>query len=141
MLAAFLPAACSKEDPQETSYYERAISPILTTSCVRTNTGAGCHVSTPKGNAFGNLDTSSFEGIDRRRDLLADYGPYGQPAFLIKNVPDFQVELQSFDGQKTVVTTDIKHAGSATVWVFITRAGTTTPTLGIDVPVKDAPTS
>jgi len=78
---------------------------------VRTNTGAGCHVATPKGNAFGNLDTSTFEGVNRRRDLLADYGPYGQPAFLIKNVPNFQVEVRAFDGDRSVVTTDIKHAG------------------------------
>ena len=111
LLLATLPAACSREEPRESSYFDRSISPILSTSCSRANTGAGCHVSTPKGNAFGNLDTTSFEGIARRRDLLTDYGPYGQPAFLIKNVPDFQVEVQSFDGTKVVVTTDIKHAG------------------------------
>ncbi|WP_394835193.1 hypothetical protein LVJ94_52710 [Pendulispora rubella] len=108
---AVLVAGCSKEDPAESSYFDRTISPILTTSCVRTNTGAGCHVATPKGNAFGNLDTSSFDGVNRRRDLLADYGPYGQASFLVKNIPDFQVEVRSFDGQRTAVTTDIKHAG------------------------------
>ncbi|WP_394825221.1 hypothetical protein [Pendulispora albinea] len=108
---ALLPAACSKEEPAASSYFDRSIAPILTTSCVRTNTGAGCHVATPKGNAFGNLDTSTFEGVDRRRDLLADYGPYGQPAFLVKNIPDFQIEVRSFDGARATVTTDIKHAG------------------------------
>ena len=111
LLLALLPAACSKEEPRESTYFDRAIAPVLSTSCSRANTGAGCHVSTPKGNAFGNLDTTSFEGIDKRRDLLADYGPYGQPAFLVKNVPDFQVEVKSFDGTRVVVTTDIKHAG------------------------------
>jgi len=111
LLLGLLPAACSKAEPKESNYFDRTISPILATSCVRAPTGAGCHVSTPKGNAFGNLDLSTFEGVDRRRDLLADYGPYGQPAMLVKNVPDFQVEVQSFDGQKAVVTTDIKHAG------------------------------
>jgi hypothetical protein len=111
LLTGLVLAACSKREPTESTYFDRTISPILTTSCVRTNTGAGCHVSTPKGNAFGNLDTSTFAGVDKRRDLLVDYGPYGQPAFLVKNIPGFAVEVQSFDGVKTSVTTDIKHAG------------------------------
>jgi hypothetical protein len=106
------PAACTKKEPEQSTYFGRTIAPILVTSCVRTNTGVGCHVASEKGNAFGNLDASNYEGIDRRRDLLLDYGPYGQPAFLVKNVPPFQVEVQSsFDGQKIVVTTDIKHTG------------------------------
>ncbi|HWL87862.1 MAG TPA: hypothetical protein VNO21_18790, partial [Polyangiaceae bacterium] len=108
---ALVSAACSKQDPQDSSYFDRTIAPILTTSCVRTNTGAGCHVATPKGNAFGNLDISNFDGVNRRRDLLVDYGPYGQPALLVKNVPNFQVEVRAFDGNREVVTTDIKHAG------------------------------
>jgi hypothetical protein len=106
------PVACSKKEPDQSTYFQRTIAPILVTSCVRTNTGVGCHVSSDKGNAFGNLDASNFAGIDRRRDLLLDYGPYQQPALLVKNVPPFQVEVQSsFDGQKVVVTTDIKHTG------------------------------
>lgn len=111
---AIVPSAiggCSSKEPKDTTYFDRTISPILTTSCVRTNTGAGCHVSDPKGYAFGNLDTSTFEGVNHRRDLLLNYGPYGQPAFLVKNVPGFQVEVQSFDGNKVTITTDIKHVG------------------------------
>ncbi len=107
------PAGCSTKDTPETTYFERTIAPVLTTSCVRTNTGAGCHVADDKGNALGNLDTASFEGVNRRRDLLLDYGPYGQPAFLVKNVDPFQIEVQSFDGVKSLVTTDIKHAGGS----------------------------
>ena len=108
---ALLPS-CSKsaEEPSAT-YFERSIAPILTTSCVRTNTGAGCHVASAKGNAFGNLDTATFAGVAHRRDLLLDYGPYGQPAFLLKVVPNYAMELQSFDGQKVTVTTDVKHTG------------------------------
>ena len=108
---ALAPAACNTKEPQQSTYFERTISPILTTSCVRTNTGAACHVSDEKGNAFGNLDTATFAGLNHRRDLLADYGPYGQPALLVKNVAPFQVEVQSYDGQKATVTTDIKHTG------------------------------
>ena len=36
----------------------------------------------------------------KRRDLLLDYGPYGQPALLVKNVAAVPVEVQTFDGQK-----------------------------------------
>ena len=37
-------AACSTKEPQPSTYFGRTISPVLTTSCVRTNTGAGCHL-------------------------------------------------------------------------------------------------
>jgi len=104
-------ASCTTKEPQQSTYFDRTIGPILTTSCVRTNTGAGCHVADAKGNAFGNLDLSNYDGVNNRRDLLLDYGPYGQPALLVKNVPPFTVEVQSYDGTKASVTTDIKHTG------------------------------
>jgi hypothetical protein len=105
--------ACSSKEPSKSTYFDRTISPILTTSCVRTNTGAGCHVADARGNALGNLDASSFAGVGKRRDLLVDYGPYGQPSFLVKNVDPFAVEVQSYDGTKVSITTDIKHAGGS----------------------------
>ncbi|MBX3201279.1 MAG: hypothetical protein KF894_24300 [Labilithrix sp.] len=110
---AALAAACSTKEPTRSTYFERTVSPILTTSCVRTNTGAGCHVADARGNALGNLDTASFEGVQKRKDLLVDYGPYGQPAFLLKNVDPFQVEVTGYDGVKSTITTDIKHAGGS----------------------------
>ena len=57
----FLGGACTTKEPTETTYFQRTISPILVTSCVRTNTGAACHVADPKGNAFGNLDLATFD--------------------------------------------------------------------------------
>jgi hypothetical protein len=111
--AAFAPTACTTKQPEESTYFERNIGPILQTSCVRTNTGAGCHVVDAKGNSLGNLDVSSYAGVAKRRDLLVEYGPYGQPAFLIKNVDPFQVQLQTFDGKKVTVSTDIKHVGGS----------------------------
>jgi len=110
---AAVAAACSTKEPTKSTYFDRTISPILTTSCVRTNTGAGCHVADGRGNALGNLDTASFEGVQKRKDLLVDYGPYGQPAFLLKNIEPFQVEVQGYDGVKSIITTDIKHAGGS----------------------------
>jgi hypothetical protein len=110
---AFSPTGCTKREADESTYFNRSISPVLVSSCVRTNTGAGCHVESAKGNAFGNLDVATFAGVNKRRDLLVDYGPYGQPAFLIKTVDNFQVQIESFDGTKTTVTTDIKHTGGS----------------------------
>ena len=110
-LLVFLPLGCTKKDPQPSTYFEGSIGPILTTSCVRTNTGAACHVADAKGNAFGNLDTSTFDGVNHRRDLLLNHGPYGQPSLLIKNLPAFQVNVQAFDGTKVSVMADIKHVG------------------------------
>ncbi|MFO0665017.1 MAG: hypothetical protein U0174_13770 [Polyangiaceae bacterium] len=110
-IVSLLPSGCSSDSGASSTYFERSISPILQASCVRTNTGASCHVATPKGNAFGNLDTATFAGVDKRRDLLADYGPYGQPAFLLKVIPNGQIDIQSFDGTKVTLTADIKHTG------------------------------
>lgn len=110
---ALLPASCTTKEPESSTYFARTISPILTTSCVRTNTGAGCHVADFKGNALGNLDVASFPNVAKRRDLLLDYGPYGQPAFLLKNIDPQQLEVQTYDGKKVTVTTDIKHAGGS----------------------------
>jgi hypothetical protein len=103
--------ACTTKQPQTVTFFDQTIQPILQTSCVRTNTGAGCHVADDKGNAFGNLDLTSYDGVNRRRDLLLDYGPYLRPSMLVKNVAPFQLALQFWDGKTVNVTTDIKHTG------------------------------
>ncbi len=104
-------SACSSTEPAQSTYFERTISPILGTSCGSTNTGASCHVADAKGNAFGNLDVSTYAAVSKRPDLFSNYGAYGQPAFLAKNVPNRQLEIQTFDGTRTAITTDIRHAG------------------------------
>jgi hypothetical protein len=109
---AFMPLSCTVEQPESTTYFDTTISPILTAGCVRANTGTGCHVSDAQGNAFGNLDLSTFDDVNRRRDLLQTYGPYPRPSLLIKNIPPFSVTLQTFDGETLApFTTDIKHVG------------------------------
>src|ERR1017187_9844022 len=105
--------ACTTLQPQQTTFFQQTIDPILQSSCVRTNTGVGCHVSDAKGNALGNLDLSTYDQVIKRRDLLLEYGPYQQPALLVKNVQPYTVGLQLWDGTKVSVTTDIKHAGGA----------------------------
>jgi hypothetical protein len=111
VVAAVSAGACTVKEPKPSTYFDVSIEPIVSTSCVHSNTGAGCHVADPKGNAFGNLDLSAFEGIDHRRDLLLDYGPYQQPSLLVKNIAPYQLNLSLWDGTKIVVTTDIKHTG------------------------------
>ena len=113
LVAAVAAGACTVKEPQASTYFDVSIEPILQGSCVHSNTGAGCHVADAKGNAFGNLDLSTFGGIDHRRDLLLDYGPYQNPSLLVKNVPPYQLSLQLWDGSKVVVTTDIKHTGGS----------------------------
>ncbi len=112
-LLALLPASCTTKQPQTTTFFDETIAPIVNTGCVRTNTGAGCHVADAKGNAFGNLDLSSYAGVSARSDLLVDYGPYGRPSLLTKVVAPFQITAQLYDGTQTVITTDIKHSGGA----------------------------
>jgi hypothetical protein len=111
VIGAGASGACVTKEPQTTSYFDQTIDPILQGSCVRTNTGAGCHVADSHGNAFGNLDATSYAGVNQRRDLLLDYGPYQQPSLLVKNVPPYQVAVQLWDGTTVDVTTDIKHTG------------------------------
>ncbi len=121
-----LPACSSKAVPDET-YFERVISPILQTSCARSPTGSGCHVSDDKGNAFGNLDVSSFANLNKRRDLLATYGPYRQPSFLFKVLPEQELHVRAYDASGVVVTTDVRHTGgsvldpSASAYVTLAR--------------------
>lgn len=108
---AFVDAGCAPTEEPETTYFDRSIAPVLTTGCARSPTGSGCHVADARGNAFGNLDVSTFAGLDRRRDLLASYGPYEQPGLLVKAIPPYAIEVRSFDGVRTSITTDVRHAG------------------------------
>jgi hypothetical protein len=110
-VGAAVSGACTTLEPTPATFFGQSIAPVLQNSCVHTNTGAGCHESDDKGNAFGNLDVSSYAGINARRDLLLDYGPYLQPSLLVKNVPPFQLTVNLWDGTQVPITTDIKHVG------------------------------
>ena len=111
LLAAASGVSCkSSQQAETTSYFDRTIAPIVTHSCSRQTTG--CHVADPKGNAVGNLDTTSFEGIDRRHDLLVTYGPYAAPGLLTKVSGGQTLTVSTLDGPITI-TTDIRHAAGA----------------------------
>ena len=57
------------------------------------------HVALPRasipatGTALGNLDLTSFEGVQKRRDVLRTYGSYPQPLLLLKALPEEQVQI------------------------------------------------
>jgi len=79
--------------PPGQTYYERNIEPILTQKC-QGNT-SGCHTTNtddPYHFAAGNFDVSndaagtSFQNVQKRRDLLAPFGAYPLPLLLIKAV-------------------------------------------------------
>ncbi|MFN0253255.1 MAG: TolB family protein [Kofleriaceae bacterium] len=94
MAALCMTSACSDPPPGRT-YFERNILPILEQKCVG-NT-SGCH-STNAGDPFdfaaGNLDVTSFENVQKRRDLLSPFGVYPHSLFLIKAVGPNKLKFQ-----------------------------------------------
>ncbi len=111
--------ACSDPPPGRT-YFERNILPILEQKCVG-NT-AGCH-STNEGDPFdfaaGNLDVTSYENIQKRRDTLTPFGAYPYPLLLIKAVGPGKLKFQ-YGNEPGVVpptprflTIDVQHVGGA----------------------------
>ena len=110
-------SACSKREVKPGgNYYERKIAPILVQRCATSATGSLCHVTADdRGNAFGNLDVSSYEMLTKRRDLLVDYGPYGMPALLMKAVPPYTIPITHWDSSQETITTDVPHAGGSLI--------------------------
>lgn len=107
---AVMLVACKAEEPEARSYFDRTIAPILQNSCSRQTTG--CHLETPRGDAVGNLDTSSFDRLNRRRDLLVTYGPYPYPGLLQKVIGGQPLTIQTLDGPVTL-RSDVRHAAFA----------------------------
>ncbi len=110
LLIVALVACRASEEPRAESYFERTIAPILTNSCSRQTTG--CHMETARGEAAGNLDTTSFERLNRRRDLLVPYGPYAYPGLLQKVIGAQPITVQGLDAPLTL-TSDVRHAAFA----------------------------
>ncbi len=113
---AVLSTGCGREEkPEQSTFYERRIAPVLEGSCARSPTQSRCHVSVDdRGNALGNLDLSSFSALDQRRDLLVEYGPYGVPGLLLKVLPAYDLRLTYWDGSEPqIITTDVAHVGGS----------------------------
>ena len=113
-------AGCSDAPPGRT-YYQRNIEPILQQKCAG-NT-SGCHEANaddPYSFAAGNFDVSSFQTVQKRRDVLAPFGAYSQPLLLIKAVAP--ATPNAMDPNKLQVQygdqflpIDVLHAGGAII--------------------------
>jgi len=107
-------AACGDSPPGRT-FFERNIQPILSQKCVG-NT-SGCH-SVNDGDVFqiaaGNLDVTTFENIQKRRDTLSPFGAYPFPLFLIKSVGPGKLKMQYGDKFADI---DVQHSGGAIIEV------------------------
>jgi hypothetical protein len=107
-------AACGDSPPGRT-YYERNIEPILLQKCAG-NT-SGCH-SINEGDPFafaaGNLDVTSFENLQKRRDVLRPFGAYPHSLLLIKSVGASQLRMQygtDMAGNPAFPFLDVQHSG------------------------------
>ena len=106
---AFLiaPAGCSIKRPKEQHFYDQHIQPIFTNFCV--NGTSPCHRIDPAtGSATGNLDLSSFEAVQKRRDVLRTYGSYPQPLLLLKALAQGSVQIPY---QQNLYPSEIRHNG------------------------------
>ncbi len=111
-LLALTGCKAAKREASST-FYQRQIGPILQQSCANSPTQSGCHVAADThGNAFGNLNVTSYAELTKRHDLLITYGPYLMPGILAKVLKPFQVRLTTWEGgDPIIVTTDIPHGG------------------------------
>ena len=104
-------AACKKQSLPERRFYDQQIQPIFTSFCVG-NTSPCHRIDPATKTALGNLDLSSYEGVQKRRDALRTYGPYPQPLLLLKALPEADV-LIAVDGK--LAPSEIRHAGGKTL--------------------------
>src|SRR3954466_7313018 len=107
----FMSGCSSCDSPAGRTYHERNIEPILQQKCAG-NT-SGCHSTNaddPFQFAAGNFDVTSYDNVQKRRDLLSPFGAYPYPLLLIKAVgPDV---LQVSYGQK-FLDVQVQHSGGA----------------------------
>ena len=93
--------------PSENRFYDQHIQPVFNSFCV--NGTSPCHRVDPDTHvALGNLDLSSFEGVQKRRDVLRTYGAYPQPLLLLKALPEERVLIPF---QQKLLPSEIRHAG------------------------------
>ncbi|MCW5806235.1 MAG: PD40 domain-containing protein [Deltaproteobacteria bacterium] len=103
---------CS-DPPRGKTFYEREIEPILMKKCAFGT--SGCHAPSdddPFGHIPGNLDVSSFDAIQKRRDALQPFGAYPFPLFLIKAVGPGELKMQYGD---IFVGIDVQHGGGSII--------------------------
>jgi hypothetical protein len=124
LLGIVLISACGDSPPGRT-FYQREIEPILQQKCAG-NT-SGCHstnVDDPYAFAAGNFDVTSFDSVQRRRDVLSPFGAYQYPLLLIKAVapampnPNDPNKLSvQYGADNQFLPLDVLHAGGSIIEV------------------------
>ena len=126
LLLAPLVSACG-DSPEGRTYFERNIQPILTEKC--TGSTSGCHAIErdpvsgavdPFAIAAGNLDVTSFENIQKRRDVLTPFGAYPYPLLLIKSVGPDKLQFGYSTGASALADfkpLEIQHSGGGLIEV------------------------
>src|SRR5580704_2660173 len=100
-------AGCLKKQGAEQHFYDNHIQPIFNNSCI--NNTSPCHrVDPATGVALGNLDLTSFDNVQKRRDALRIYGSYPTALLLLKALPDPEVTIR-FQGK--AYQSEILHSG------------------------------
>lgn len=107
-LAGVGATACAPAKPEGTRYYERHVQPVFDSFCVG-NTSPCHRVDKETGVALGNLDLSSFDAVQKRRDVLRTYGSYPYPLLLLKAIPESDVFIPY---QRTHLKSEIVHSGA-----------------------------
>lgn len=103
-------AGCFSKESEANHYYDRQIQPIFNSFCVG-NTSP-CHkIDEATGTALGNLDLSSYDAVQKRRDVLRTYGSYPQPLLLLKSLPEASVPIPYQHAANGFVENEIRHAG------------------------------
>jgi hypothetical protein len=108
---SLLSAACSVKRPKEQHFYDQHIQPIFNNFCA-SNTSPCHRVDATTGVALGNLDLSSFEAVQKRRDVLRTYGSYPQPLLLLKTLTEGTVQIPY---QQKLYVSEIRHNGGNTI--------------------------
>jgi hypothetical protein len=113
--AVALLGGCRPSPPPEQHFYDVHVQPVFNTFCVG-NTSP-CHSlaldpTTGKNTALGNLDLSSFEGVQKRRDALRTYGSYPQPLLLLKAMPPDEIQIPY---QQNFYLSEIRHSGGTPI--------------------------
>jgi hypothetical protein len=108
LVGAVLALGCARKEPAINRYYDQHIQPVFNAFCVG-NTSPCHRIDPDTGLALGNLDLSSFEGVQKRRDALRTYGSYPLPLLLLKAIPESQVVIPY---QGTFLQSEIRHAGN-----------------------------
>jgi hypothetical protein len=113
-LLVLFACACAPAEPDDFSYYEDRIAPVVNASCARNPSGAGCHLGQADGTALGNLDVSSYDALMRRDDALHSYGPYPVGLLFMKAGEQVDIGVSTFNPDPAMrfvtVRTAVRHA-------------------------------